>query len=172
MHNIIKRLELYPAWLWRLITAHSSAESWWWYENSNDVSLQEVGTFKVGLVFGYQHRAGLSDPSCLDRLWSDWVGSLSSYSLLDRLFSNFWVLRQQHGPQTAPSPHSVLAVDSSTNRRYNQGWHSVACTDFFKGRGKKKGTLACVLAPKRALKCAFWLPRGHFSVCFGSQEGT
>lgn len=28
---------------------------------------------------------------------------------------------------------------------------SVACTDFLKGRGEKKGTLARVLAPKRAL---------------------
>ena len=28
---------------------------------------------------------------------------------------------------------------------------TVACTDFLKGRGEKKGTLACVLAPKRAL---------------------
>ena len=27
-------------------------------------------------------------------------------------------------------------------------------------------------AKRRAFKCAFWLPRGHFSTCFGSQEGT
>ena len=30
-------------------------------------------------------------------------------------------------------------------------WLPVACTDFLKGSGEKKGTLASVLAPKRAL---------------------
>ena len=28
---------------------------------------------------------------------------------------------------------------------------TMACTDFLKGRGEKKGTLACVLVPKRAV---------------------
>ena len=30
----------------------------------------------------------------------------------------------------------------------------------------------CVLAPKRTLWHAYWLPRGHFSMRFGSQKGT
>ena len=48
----------------------------------------------------------------------------------------------------------------------------VACTEFLKGRSEMKGTLACVLAPKRALKRVFWLPGWHFSARFDSQEGT
>ena len=38
--------------------------------------------------------------------------------------------------------------------------------------GSQEGTLSCVLAPRRALYRAFWLPGGHFIVRFGSQEGT
>ena len=38
----------------------------------------------------------------------------------------------------------------------------MACTDFLKGRGEKKGTLARVLAPTRTLQHAFSLPRGQF----------
>ena len=49
---------------------------------------------------------------------------------------------------------------------------AVACTDIMKGRGEKKGTSARTMAPKSALYYTFWLPRGHFNACFGSQEGT
>ena len=40
-------------------------------------------------------------------------------------------------------PRSAL-TESSTDQT------PVVCTDFLKGRGEKKGTLARVLAPKRA----------------------
>ena len=68
----------------------------------------------------------------------------------------------------------------------------MACADFLKGRGKKKGTLTRFGAQEGSLSCfnqpmgqfsvfcetrgyfgmLFWLPRGHFSARFGSQEGT
>ena len=69
---------------------------------------------------------------------------------------------------------------------------TVACTDFLKGRGKNKGTLASVCSQegtlahvfvtrKGSLSCfnqprgqfsVFCQPGGHFSVRFGSKEGT
>ena len=57
----------------------------------------------------------------------------------------------------------------------------VACTDFLKGRGEKKGTLVRVLASKMtvyhvypakgAVKC-FANQEGTFARFFGSQDGT
>ena len=58
----------------------------------------------------------------------------------------------------------------------------VVCTDFLKGRGKKKGTLARVLAPKRAVyhvltcqgRSLEWFVNQEytFACFFGSQEVT
>ena len=48
---------------------------------------------------------------------------------------------------------------------------AVACTDFLKGSGEKKGTLARVLAPKRAVYHVF-TSQGGSLVCFANQEGT
>ena len=48
---------------------------------------------------------------------------------------------------------------------------AVACTDFLKARGKKKGTLAHVLAPKRAAYHVL-TSQGGSLVCFANQEGT
>ena len=49
---------------------------------------------------------------------------------------------------------NVLILNVS-NVQSTPNWtlHSlaVACTDILKGRGEKKGTLGCILAPKRAL---------------------
>ena len=49
--------------------------------------------------------------------------------------------------------HSISAFVTDDCWLKKREWHSspVACTDFLKGRGEKKGTLARVLAPKRAL---------------------
>ena len=44
------------------------------------------------------------------------------------------------------------------------------CTDFLKGRGKKKGTLVCILAPKRAGYHVLTSQGGRL-VCFANQEG-
>ena len=46
---------------------------------------------------------------------------------------------------------------------------SVACTDFLKGRGEKKGTLACVLAPKRAVYHVL-TSQGGSLVCFATKR--
>ena len=48
---------------------------------------------------------------------------------------------------------------------------SVACIDFLKGRGKKKGTLARVLGPKRAVYHVL-TSQGGSLVCFANQEAT
>ena len=48
---------------------------------------------------------------------------------------------------------------------------AVACADFLKGRGEKKGTLARVLAPKRALYHVL-TSQGGSLVGFANQEGT
>ena len=46
----------------------------------------------------------------------------------------------------------------------------MACTDYLKSRGeRKKGHIQHILATEERV---LWLPRGHFSTCFGSQEGT
>ena len=45
------------------------------------------------------------------------------------------------------------------------------CTNFLKGRGEKKGTLARVLAPKRAVYHVL-TSQGGSLVCFANQEGT
>ena len=47
----------------------------------------------------------------------------------------------------------------------------MVCTDFLKDRGKKKGTLARVLAPKRAVYHVL-TSQGGSLVCFAKQEGT
>ena len=47
----------------------------------------------------------------------------------------------------------------------------MAHTDFLRGMGKKKGTLARVLAPKRALYHVL-TSQGGSLVCFANQEGT
>ena len=47
----------------------------------------------------------------------------------------------------------------------------MACTDFLQGRGGKKGTLASVLAPKRAVYHVLTSQGGNL-VCFANQEGT
>ena len=48
---------------------------------------------------------------------------------------------------------------------------TVAYTDFLNGRGEKKGTLASVLAPKRAVYHVL-TSQGGSLVCFANQEGT
>ena len=47
----------------------------------------------------------------------------------------------------------------------------MACTDFLKGRGEKKGNLARVLAPKRAVYHVL-TSQGGSLVCFANHEGT
>ena len=47
----------------------------------------------------------------------------------------------------------------------------MACTDFLKGRGEKKGTVAHVLSLKRAVYHVL-TSQGGSLVCFANQEGT
>ena len=59
------------------------------------------------------------------------------------------VITLPHHPyRSVISEHrDVLSLALSTMQ---QVFHTVACTDFLKGKGENKGTLACVLAQKRA----------------------
>ena len=51
------------------------------------------------------------------------------------------------------------------------GLVSVACTDFLRGRGGKKGTLGCVLAPKRAIYHVL-TSQGGSLVCFAFKRAV
>ena len=48
---------------------------------------------------------------------------------------------------------------------------SEACTDFLKGRGEKKGILACVFAIQEGSYHGL-TSHGSSLVCFANQEGT